>query len=74
MTVKAPDWGRLVASTPILFGGDATAYGLTPDTVYYVASVPTANADNTEYTFVCTTRRPETSRRRSYRALKRALP
>jgi hypothetical protein len=51
MTVKAPNWGTLVASTPILFGGDATAYGLTPDSVYYVASVPTANADNTTYTF-----------------------
>ena len=51
MTVSAPNWGTLVASTPILFGGDATAYGLTPDTVYYVASVPTANADNTTYTF-----------------------
>jgi hypothetical protein len=51
MTVKAPNWGTLVASTPILFGGDATAYGLTPNTVYYVASAPTPNADQTTYTF-----------------------
>jgi hypothetical protein len=51
MTVSAPTWGTLVASTPILFGGDATAYGLTPDKVYYVASVPTPNADQTTYTF-----------------------
>ena len=51
MTVNAPNWGTLVASTPILFGGDATAYGLTPNTVYYVASAPTPNADQTTYTF-----------------------
>jgi Protein of unknown function (DUF1254)/Protein of unknown function (DUF1214) len=51
MTVKAPNWGALVASTPILFGGDATAYGLTPNTVYYVASAPNPNADHTTYTF-----------------------
>ena len=51
MTVSAPTWGTLVASTPILFGGDATAYGLTPNKVYYVASVPTPNADQTTYTF-----------------------
>jgi hypothetical protein len=51
MTVSAPTWGTLVASTPILFGGDATAYGLTPNTVYYVASAPTPNADQTTYTF-----------------------
>jgi hypothetical protein len=50
VTVKAPSWGRLVASTPILFGGDATAYGLTPSTVYYVAGEPLLNADST-YTF-----------------------
>jgi hypothetical protein len=50
MTVTAPNWGTLVASTPILFGESAAAYGLTPNTVYYVASAPTLNADNT-YTF-----------------------
>jgi hypothetical protein len=51
MTVKAPNWGTLVASTPILFGGDATAYGLKPNTVYYVANTPLPNADHTTYTF-----------------------
>jgi hypothetical protein len=51
MTVSAPNWGTLVASTPILFDGDAAAYGLTPNTVYYVASAPIANADQTTYTF-----------------------
>jgi hypothetical protein len=50
MTVRAPSWGTLVASTPILFGEGAAAYGLMPNTVYYVASAPTLNADNT-YTF-----------------------
>jgi hypothetical protein len=52
MTVSAPNWGGpLVASTPILFGGDPAAYGLTPNTVYYVANTPLTNAANTEYTF-----------------------
>jgi hypothetical protein len=55
MTVTAPNWGRLVASTPILFGGDASAYGLTPGTVYYVAGDPTPNADQTTYTFQIST-------------------
>ncbi len=51
MTVNAPTWGPLVASTPILFGGDAAAYGLATNTVYYVASTPTPSTDNTTYTF-----------------------
>jgi hypothetical protein len=51
MTVTAPNWGFLKASTPILFGGDVSAYGLTPNTVYYVAGDPTPNADQTTYTF-----------------------
>ncbi|HEX4810067.1 MAG TPA: DUF1254 domain-containing protein [Bryobacteraceae bacterium] len=51
MTVRAPNWGTLVASTPILFGEAAAAYGLTPNTVYYVAGKPTPNTDNTTYTF-----------------------
>jgi len=55
MTVNAPSWGFLEASTPILFGGDATAYGLMPNTVYYVATAPTENADET-YTFQISTR------------------
>ena len=55
MTVNAPDWGTLEASTPILFGGDVTAYGLMPNTVYYVANAPTTNADKTAYTFQVST-------------------
>jgi hypothetical protein len=55
MTVKAPNWGKLVASTPILFGGDAAAYGLTPNTVYYVATPPTESADGSTYTFQIST-------------------
>jgi hypothetical protein len=51
MKVRAPNWGTLVASTPILFGGDAAAYGLAPNTVYYVAGTPAPNTDNTTYTF-----------------------
>ena len=51
MTVNAPNWGPLVASTPILFGANAAAYGLKPNTVYYVAGIPTPNSDNTTYTF-----------------------
>ena len=51
MTVNAPNWGKLVASTPILFGGDTSAYGLLPDTVYYVADDPTPSSDQTTYTF-----------------------
>jgi hypothetical protein len=56
MTVSAPNWGGpLVASNPILFGGDPAAYGLTPGTVYYVANTPATNADSTEYTFKIST-------------------
>jgi hypothetical protein len=51
MKVRAPTWGTLVASTPILFGADAAAYGLTPGTVYYVASAPIPNAEQTTSTF-----------------------
>lgn len=51
LTVSPPNWGPLVASTAIIFGGDPAAYGLTPNTVYYVASTPATNADSTEYTF-----------------------
>lgn len=51
MTVNAPNWGTLVASTPILFGANAAAYGLKPNTAYYVAGEPKASSDNTTYTF-----------------------
>jgi hypothetical protein len=55
MTVRASAWGKLVASTPILFGSNAAQYGLQPNTVYYVASTPTASVDpasqQTTYSF-----------------------
>lgn len=55
MTVRAPSWGKLVASTPVLFGPNAAAYGLQPNTVYYVAQAPTTSVDpvtnETLYTF-----------------------
>lgn len=50
ITVTAPNWGTLAASTPILFGPGAVTYGLATDTVYYVAGTPILNANNT-YTF-----------------------
>jgi hypothetical protein len=41
ITVTAPNWGKLVASTPVLFGGAAAAAcGLSADTVYFVAADP----------------------------------
>lgn len=50
LTVGRPAWGTLTASTPILFGGDAAAYGLSPGAVYYVATQPQVNTDGTAYT------------------------
>ena len=47
MTVSAPTWGTLTESTPILFGANASQYNLKPNTVYYVASTPTAAVDPT---------------------------
>lgn len=47
MTVRSPAWGLIAASTPILFGPNAAEYGLQPNTVYYVASTPTATVDPT---------------------------
>jgi hypothetical protein len=47
ITVSAPSWENLVASTPILFGANATAFGLLADTVYYVASTPIATVNPT---------------------------
>lgn len=41
ITVTAPNWGKLVASTPILFGGTAAAAcGLDAGAVYFVAADP----------------------------------
>jgi hypothetical protein len=45
LTVLEPDWGTLKASTPILFGANAPAFGLTAGTVYYVAGTPVAGVD-----------------------------
>jgi hypothetical protein len=55
ITVRAPSWGKIVESTPILFGSSAAQYGLQPDTVYYVASTPITAVDpatqETTYSF-----------------------
>ena len=41
ITVTSPNWGKLVASTPILFAGSAAAgCGLSAGTVYFVAADP----------------------------------
>jgi hypothetical protein len=45
ITVKPSAWGRLVASTPIIFGSTAARYGLTPDVPYFVATTPTGRID-----------------------------
>ncbi|WP_165251470.1 DUF1254 domain-containing protein [Paludisphaera soli] len=47
LTVAAPSWGNIIASTPILFGANAAEYGLSPNTVYYVAAAPTSTTDPT---------------------------
>ncbi|MGI9117479.1 MAG: DUF1254 domain-containing protein [Gaiellales bacterium] len=42
ITVGMPTWGGAPeASEPVFFGTGAQAYGLQPDTTYYVASTPT---------------------------------
>src|SRR5262249_37152028 len=55
MTVRAPAWGTIAESTPLLFGPNAADYGLKPNTVYYVASTPTTAVDpvtqETTYSF-----------------------
>jgi hypothetical protein len=59
ITVTGPNWGKLVASTPILFGGSAAAgCGLDAGTVYYVAADPvqgTGPGDEATYTFPLST-------------------
>ena len=62
ITVTAPNWGKLIASTPILFDGSAAAgCGLNTKTqngVYYVAGDPvqdTGPGDITTYTFPIST-------------------
>ncbi len=47
VTVAAPDDGSVVtASTPILFGTNASQYGLEPGVPYYIANNPTADGAN----------------------------
>ena len=47
MTVAAPDDGSvLTASTPILFGTNASQYGLEPGIPYYIANNPTTDGTN----------------------------
>ena len=63
ITVFEPTWGRLVASTPIMFAGNgAASCGLqtrSANAVYYVASDPVTGVDNqsgkTTYTFKIST-------------------
>ena len=50
MTVSAPDWGTIVSSTPVLFGGDTADYGLTPGAVYYVVCSDTGGCPNADGT------------------------
>jgi hypothetical protein len=45
ITVKPSAWGRLVESSPILFGSTEARYGLTPGVPYYVATTPTRKVD-----------------------------
>ena len=54
ITVSAPAWGGAPeASQPVFFGTGAQAYGLQPDTTYYVATTPTVKGKGkkTTYTF-----------------------
>ncbi len=57
ITVVQPNWGKLIASTPLLFSGsDAAGCGLSTaadDAVYYVASTPVQSTvgGKTAYTF-----------------------
>jgi hypothetical protein len=55
LTVRAPAWGPIEQSTPILFGANAASYGLQPNTVYYVATKPIKVVDpvthETTYSF-----------------------
>jgi hypothetical protein len=54
ITVGMPAWGGApVISTAIMFGSGAQAYGLTPNTPYYVASTPvvTGSGAKATYTF-----------------------
>jgi len=49
ITVPKSAVGPLNASTPIMFGSNAAAYGLVANTAYYIATTPVQSGDN--YTF-----------------------
>ena len=53
VTVPAPGWGPLEASSAVLFGSSAADYGLIPGDVYYLTSAPTTQGkgSNKTYTF-----------------------
>jgi len=56
ITVNSPAWGPIDKSTPLIFGSNAAAYGLTPGTVYYVANNPVASTSGPlTYTFQLST-------------------
>ena len=58
IVVRAPAWGGPpIASQPVFFGTGAQAYGLQPDTTYYVAATPTVTGKGKKatYTFPVTT-------------------
>ncbi len=58
ITVGLPPWGGAPkASQPVFFGTGAQAYGLQPDTTYFVATTPvvTGTGDTATYTFKVTT-------------------
>ncbi len=49
ITIPASNLGALSASTPIMFGAGAGAYGLTPDAPYYIASMPVLSDGNATF-------------------------
>jgi hypothetical protein len=58
ITVGMPTWGAApIASQPVFFGTGAAAYGLQPNTTYYVATTPTVKGKGkkTSYTFKVST-------------------
>lgn len=51
VTVPAPGWGALTASSPVLFGAAASDYGLTPGQVYFIRSTPTTSGGGADKTY-----------------------
>lgn len=55
ITVGMPTWGGAPeASAPIFFGAGAAAYGLSPDTTYFIASTPTVSGSGSAATYTFT--------------------